>query len=51
MIPPPGGFKTREDTAAWYDYDKGDRKWTEEPPLANPIFVRNWRVRTAVAGV
>jgi alpha-L-fucosidase len=42
VIPPPDGFKTSRDAAAWYDYDSGDRMWTEKPPIANPIFVRNW---------
>jgi alpha-L-fucosidase len=42
VIPPPDGFETTEDATSWYDYDSGDRKWTEEPPLANPMFVRNW---------
>lgn len=42
LMPPPDGFRTGKETAAWYEYDSGDRAWTEEPPLANPIFVRNW---------
>ena len=42
MIPPPDGLQTSKDVASWFDYESGDNKWTEVPPLANPIFVRNW---------
>jgi len=42
MIPPPDGLTTIGEMGAWYDYYTGANKWTEQPPLANPIFVRNW---------
>jgi alpha-L-fucosidase len=42
VMPPPDGFRSRSEATEWYDYERGDHRWTEVPPLANPIFVRNW---------
>jgi alpha-L-fucosidase len=39
-MPMPAGINSADEAAAWHEAN--DRVWTEEPPLANPIFVRNW---------
>jgi alpha-L-fucosidase len=40
VMPMPGGIDSIAAGQAWHDAN--DRVWNEEPPLANPIFVRNW---------
>lgn len=40
VMPMPDDIRTAEAAAAWHE--SNDRVWNEEPPLANPIFVRNW---------
>jgi alpha-L-fucosidase len=42
IMPLPHGVESIRDAAEWYNYDTGDQRWTEVPPLANPMFVRNW---------
>lgn len=40
VMPLPDGFTSTADALAWHEAN--DRVWNEAPPLANPIFVRNW---------
>lgn len=42
VMPLPDGAHSIQEAADWYNYDTGAQRWTEAPPLANPIFVRNW---------
>ncbi len=40
VMPTPDGFTDAAEAWAWHEAH--DRVWDEVPPLANPIFVRNW---------
>lgn len=39
-MPMPSGIGSAAEAAKWHEAN--DLVWNEEPPLANPIFVRNW---------
>jgi alpha-L-fucosidase len=43
VMPLPPGIRTRAAADAWHE--NNDRVWTEEPPLANPAFTRQWFLR------
>lgn len=43
VMPMPDGIKSIKDADAWHAAH--DRVWNEEPPLANPAFVRQWYLR------
>jgi alpha-L-fucosidase len=43
VMPMPPGIKTVAEAEAWHAAH--DRVWTEEAPLANPAFTRQWRLR------
>lgn len=40
VMPMPDGIADAAQAWAWHEAN--DRVWNEAPPLANPIFVRNW---------
>jgi len=40
VMPMPDGLTDAKAAAAWHEAH--DRVWDENPPLANPIFVRDW---------
>jgi alpha-L-fucosidase len=40
VMPMPDGITDAKTAAAWHEAH--DRVWDENPPLANPIFVRDW---------
>jgi alpha-L-fucosidase len=39
----PDGIKTIKDQQEWHE--KNDRQWTEEAPVQNPKFTKNWFLR------
>ncbi|WP_081714565.1 alpha-L-fucosidase [Asticcacaulis sp. AC466] len=43
VMPMPDGIKSTAEAVAWHEAH--DRVWTEDPPLANPAFVRQWYLR------
>jgi len=43
VMPMPDGIRSIKDADAFHE--SHDRVWNENPPLANPAFVRMWRLR------